>query len=205
MIMGIVIIAGSGPYYDAPGGREMSRETMGGGGGGGGGGGAMEVERMDLDHGEHPVEEAALADKVNIASKLQTIDYSHGSSSYSNLKSVDYNHGSFTGSHPHGYRDPHYPPPIDRQPTYPQTYEGYSFPPGGGAFPPGPPGNFLPSGLDAATLFAAYASQAGTAHWLCLFLTLDVHAWGLLYCRFVFLYVCVFLQELVFDHHNSIH
>ena len=136
----------------------MGRETMGGGGE------TMEVERMDLDRGEHPVDEAALAEKVNIASKLQTIDYSHGSSSYSHLKSVDYNHGSLAGSHPPGYRDPHYPPPLDRQPAYPQPYEGYPYPPGGGGYPPGPPGNFLPSGLDAATLFAAYASQTGTTH-----------------------------------------
>lgn len=152
------MIVGSGAYYDTPGGRQLSREPMGMGAAGGG---TSEVEGMDLDRRERPREVEAVTEKVNISSKLQTIDYSHGSS-FTNLKSVDYNHGSVAGTHPPEFRDPHYPPPIGRQPAYPHAYEGYQYPPGGGGYPPGPPGPFFPSGIDAATLFAAYASQTGT-------------------------------------------
>ena len=133
---------------------------------------------MDLDR---PGDDNA-ANKVNITSKLQTIDYSHGSS-YSNVKSVDYNHGAM-GAPPQppptdAFRDPAYPPAFDipgygsgggRHLPYPSPYEGYQYPPGGGGYPPAPPGTFFPPGFDAATLFAAYASQAGTV-----FIHLDLH------------------------------
>ena len=148
--------------------REGGRETLG----------AKDEDRMDLDR---PGDDNA-ANKVNITSKLQTIDYSHGSS-YSNVKSVDYNHGAM-GAPPQppptdAFRDPAYPPAFDipgygsgggRHLPYPSPYEGYQYPPGGGGYPPAPPGTFFPPGFDAATLFAAYASQAGTV-----FIHLDLH------------------------------
>ena len=115
----------------------------------------MEVEAMDLDHGE----DGAAPEKISIASKLQTIDYSHGAS-HASLDSVDYNHRGY-GS----YKEPpSYPPPAAAAAAAAYTHPfdlGYTYPPGGAGYPPGQPG-FLPHGLDAATLFAAYASQAGT-------------------------------------------
>ena len=130
---------------------------------------AVVAERMmDVDRREHPAEEET-TDRISIASKLQSFDYSHGSA---NVKSVDYNHGTSSGapSHPAAqvYQDSAYPPSFDvagyggagREAGYP--YEGYQYPSGGGGYPPAA-GYFLPSGLDAATLFAAYASQAGTS------------------------------------------
>ena len=126
---------------------------------------------MGLERAE-PTMEADVADKVNISSKLQTIDYSHGS--LTNVKSVDYKHGTFAAppAPPHDYRETAYPPQYEapaygRHPPYPHPYEGYPYRPGGGGYPPGPTGNFLPPGIDAATLFAAYASQTGTFHVQC--------------------------------------
>lgn len=151
------IIAGADPYYNAPGGRET--------------GVAMEAERMmDLDRRERPTDDGLGATKRvgSISSKLQSFDYSHGSA---NLKTVDYNHGTSSGvpSHPvaQAFQDSAYPSSFDlsgysgagSEAGY--SYEGYQYPPGGGGYPP-VAGSFLPSGLDAATLFAAYASQAGT-------------------------------------------
>lgn len=156
-----MLITGSAPYYDTPPvGREIpqdiekrEREK---------GVGILEGERAKVEYRE----EESL-DKVNISSKLHTIDYSHGSS-YSSLKTVDYKHGTLSGPPLPGYREPPFPPPYNtpdyaRHHAYPpHPYEGYPYPPGGGGYPPGPPGTFFPPGLDAATLFAAYASQAGT-------------------------------------------
>lgn len=112
---------------------------------------------MDVDRREPPADSGA-TEKVGISSKLQSFDYSHGSA-YSNYKSVDYNHGPPSDSaYPASYGQPGY---AREGGGYP--YEGYQYPPGGGGYPPGAGGGgFLPSGLDAATLFAAYASQAGT-------------------------------------------
>ena len=150
----ISFIAGADPYYDAPGGR--------------GTGVAMEAaERMmDIDRREHPAEGEA-TNRISIASKLQSFDYSHGST---NLKTVDYNHGTSSSGAPapaQAYQDSAYPPSFDvagyggaggREAGGGYPYEAYRYPPpaGGGGYPPGA-GSFLPSGLDAATLFAAYA------------------------------------------------
>ena len=147
----------------------------------------------NLDHREHPADNEA-TDKIGIASKLQTIDYSHGSA-YSNVKTVDYNHRVTSGgpSHPPAYRDPAYPSSsfdlsgyggAGREAGYP--YEGYQFPPGGGGYPPAvaaAAGAFLPHGLDAATLFAAYASQAGTARLSNLFKATHTHKVTVLYIQ----------------------
>ena len=143
-------IAGADPYYDAPGGR--------------GTGVAMEpTERMmDVDRRDHPMEEEP-TERISIASKLQSFDYSHGST---NLKTVDYNHGgSSDAPAAQAYQDSTYPS-LDLagyggagREVVGYPYEGYQYP-GGGGYPPGA-GSFLPAGLDAATLFAAYASQTG--------------------------------------------
>ena len=152
----ISFITGADPYYDAPGGR--------------GTGVAMEAaERMmDIDRREHPTEGAEPTSRISIASKLQSFDYSHGST---NLKTVDYNHGTSSGAPPaaQAYQDSAYPPSFDvagyggagaggREAGGGYPYEAYRYPPPaeGGGYPPGA-GSFLPSGLDAATLFAAYA------------------------------------------------
>ena len=152
----ISFTAGADPYYDAPGGR--------------GTGVAMEAaERMmDIDRREHPAEGESTS-RISIASKLQSFDYSHGST---NLKTVDYNHGTSSGAPAatQAYQDSAYPPPPfdvtgyggagagGREAGGGYPYEAYRYPPpvGGGGYPPGA-GSFLPSGLDAATLFAAYA------------------------------------------------
>ncbi len=155
-------IAGAEPYYDTPVGR--------------GTGVAVEAaERMiGGDRREHPADEEP-TNRISIASKLQSFDYSHGST---NLKTVDYNHGTSSGAPAaQAYQDSAYPPApssfdvagygggAGRETGGGYPYEGYRYPPpaaGGGGYPPAAAGSFLPGGLDAATLFAAYASQAGT-------------------------------------------
>ena len=149
----ILFIAGADPYYDAAGGRGEAAERM------------MDIDRRELPPKGEPT------NRISIASKLQSFDYSHGST---NLKTVDYNHGTSSGAPAatQAYQDSAYPPSFDvagyggaggREAGGDYPYEGYRYPPlaGGGGYPPGA-GSFLPSGLDAATLFAAYASQAGT-------------------------------------------
>ncbi len=116
-------------------------------------------------------------DKVNISQKLETIDYSHGSSAAINAstcwgeggtpQTVDYNHGQGVG----GGGQPGFIPPQGLYgggfPAYP-NYDGFS--PGGGGggggmpYPGGggghPGAGFFP-GMDAASIFAAYHEQAG--------------------------------------------
>ena len=113
----------------------------------------------------------------NIASKMQTIDYSHGSG----MHTVDYNHGAASAA----TTSP--APPFRDRPKmgadYPREFPPYGgpgqFPPYASqypatAFPPGPEmyggmaGSYLPPGLDPATLFLAY-SQAGTFACTCAF------------------------------------
>ena len=113
-------------------------------------------------------------EKINITEKLETIDYSHGASAAlsaawgeggmpSTVQSVDYNHGqgAMQGMGQEEFRG--YPPTqatFGEFPSY-SNYEGFPLH-ANMPFPQaGPQTGAFFSGIDAASLFAAYSEQAG--------------------------------------------
>ena len=114
-------------------------------------------------------------DRPSVSAQMESIDYSHGGLHASpNVQSIDYHHGQGSELPYHdrppppprmpGYYDnppPEYPPPPGYPPgPFPPYAEGFH-PPQPFPMPPfGGPGGYFP-GVDPATLFAAYSSQAG--------------------------------------------
>ena len=117
-------------------------------------------------------------DRPSVSTQMESIDYSHGGLT-PNVQSIDYHHGQPSELPYHDRPPPSHPPPPPRVPDYydnpPPEYppqSGYGpgpFPPYVERFPPphpfpmppfGGPGGYF-SGVDPATLFAAYSSQAG--------------------------------------------
>ena len=125
----------------------------------------------------------SVEERVNISDKRETIDYSHGMPAAGRnwagqgggdldpptIQSVDYNHGQGGGGGgpPGDYRGsggyPAAPLPHPMAGAYGgyATYAGFEGFAGGSGMPGMQSSGYFPSGVDAATLFAAYNEQTG--------------------------------------------